>query len=80
MCVEVLLVALCLGESLKWESIEQTFFWKLFQAHNFKTENWMFELLQVVDLRKHPEAAMFLIENIKDKPYVTLSKRFSMFY
>ncbi|GAV02779.1 hypothetical protein RvY_13303 [Ramazzottius varieornatus] len=55
-------------ESLKWESIEQTFFWKLFQAHNFKTDNWMFQLLEVIDLKKHPEAAMYLIEYIKDKP------------
>jgi hypothetical protein len=53
-------------ESLKWETIEQTFFWKLFHAHGFKGDHWVMELLKELDFKKHPEAAMQAFEALKD--------------
>ncbi|OQV18391.1 Integrator complex subunit 3 [Hypsibius exemplaris] len=53
-------------ETVKWETIEQTFFWKLFHAHELKTDSWIIELLKVVDFKKHPEAAIQVFESLKD--------------
>ncbi|XP_055351163.1 integrator complex subunit 3-like isoform X2 [Paramacrobiotus metropolitanus] len=59
-CVDVI------KDSLTWETIEQTFFWKLLLVHDLKIDNILKEIVAYIDFRHHPEATLQVMELLRN--------------